>query len=166
MYFDLVPAIPHPGERASDGAGGVQESMSLGIKDQDAPGAVIVEGARGVDKPACAPAKGALRMVGERERERGEINAGRARRVRQEELLPRSLEGEHVKGLQQGEFHRAGLTAHVGLQRGEGFALPLEEKAAQGGIGDPGKGAGGRAIAIGIDDPTDLGRGVVADKVS
>ncbi len=131
--------------------------MSLGIKDQDAPGAGIVEGARGVDKPACAPVKGALRMVGERERGRGEIHAGRARRVRQEELLPRGLEGEHVKGLQQGDLHRARRTAHIGRQGGEGFALPLEEKAAPGGIGGPGKGAGGLAIAIGIDDPPDLG---------
>lgn len=38
MWFDLVPTIPHPADRAGDGAGGV-----------------TFVGARGVDKPACTP---------------------------------------------------------------------------------------------------------------
>jgi len=77
----LVPVILHSGEGAGDGAGEAKEIMECReIKDQDGPCAVIFEGARGVDKPARASAKGALRMVGDREC-RG-IKAGRARRIR------------------------------------------------------------------------------------
>jgi hypothetical protein len=40
MWSDLVPTIPHPADRAGDGAGGVAEIMSLGINDQDGPSGV------------------------------------------------------------------------------------------------------------------------------
>jgi len=70
-------------------------------------------------------------------------------------MLPRGLEGDHGMGLQQGELRRASRTAHVGLQRGEGFALRLEDTPAQGGIRYPGIYAGGDAVAIGVDHPID-----------
>src|SRR5713101_1807509 len=89
VRFDLVPAILHSHEGAGGGAGDGGEIMYLGINDQEGPGAVIFPGARGVDEPARAPAKGALRM--ESDRERCEIKADRARRHRQEELLSRGL---------------------------------------------------------------------------
>ena len=161
----LVPFLPHPGEGAGDGAGGVGEKMSLGIRDQDGPGAVIFEGARGVDKPARAPVKGTLHMDGERERR--EIKALHARRIGQEELLPRALFGEHGMDLQHGALQRAGWTGHVGRQPGEEFALRLGDKPAQGGIRYPGIHAGGAYdVAIGVDHPIDRAPRIVIDKVS
>lgn len=100
-----------------------------GVTDQEGLDAVIFEGARGVDKPARAPAKGAWQMGGDRER-RGIKAERRARRICKDELLPRGLEEEHGSALQQGVLRRAGRTGHVGRQQGEAFALPLEDKPA------------------------------------
>jgi hypothetical protein len=73
----LVPALPHPGDRAGGAADGAVEKMSLGIRDQDGHDVVLFEGARGVDKPACVPAKDTWQTVGKRERRK--INTFRAR---------------------------------------------------------------------------------------
>jgi hypothetical protein len=54
-------------------------------------------------------------MIGDRE-PREIIADRRARRIRQEELLARGLEGEHDMVLQQGVLQRASRAGHVGRQ--------------------------------------------------
>ena len=160
----LVSFLTYPLDRAGDGANEGAVSMSFGVTDQESLAAVIFEGARGVGKPARAPAKGAGEMVGERER-RGVIAARRARRIRKDELLSRGLEEEYVSVLYQGELQRTGRTVHVEHRRGEAFTLPGEDKPAQVRIPHPGKYAGGNAVAIGIDVPINPASRIGAGKM-
>src|SRR5262249_16854263 len=121
----LVLFLLHPLKRAGDGADKGAIKMAFGVPGQEGRDIVIFEGARGVSKPARAPAKDAgeapAKLVC-----RGIITANRARRIRKVELLPGGLEEEHVGVLHQVELQRAGRTGRVGHHLGAEFGLPGE----------------------------------------